>query len=211
MTTATTPDPERALWSGWPLTGALAVALVAMSAAVLAAEGLGREGVAAWVRATARSSALLFFVVYVARPLQATWPGPLSRFALRERRFLGVSVAVSHALHLAGILWLANAWPARFETDAITLVVGGGAFVLLFAMAATSSDAAVRRLGRRRWKALHRTGLHLLWLVFFVSFAGRIGAQPVYLLPTLLLGLGAMLRAAVFLQRGRRHGAAARV
>jgi len=121
LSTATPRSPDRELWSGWPLTGALALALVAMSAAVLAAEGLDREGVAAWVRATARSSALLFLAVYLARPLQAAWPGPPTRFALRERRYLGVGVAVSHALHLAGILWLANAWPARFETDATTI------------------------------------------------------------------------------------------
>ncbi|MDX1649382.1 MAG: ferric reductase-like transmembrane domain-containing protein, partial [Myxococcota bacterium] len=160
-------SPARPGLSGWRLTAVLSAALGAMSVGVVAVAGGGEEGVRALLRATARSSALLFVLVYVARPLHQLRPGALSRFALRERRHLGVAVAVSHAIHLGAIVALARGWPASFAagTEASTLVVGGLAFVLLFAMAATSSDAAVRRLGRARWRALHRTGLHLLWFV----------------------------------------------
>lgn len=205
MTTATTRPVAGQGLGGWRLTALLAVALLAMTGAVLAVVGTGEPGVRALVRATARSSALLFLLVYVARPLQALRPGPLSRFALRERRYLGVSVAVSHAIHLAGIVWLARGWPEAYEADAGTLVVGGTAFVLLFAMAATSSDAAVRRLGRRRWRALHRTGIHLLWFVFLFTFAGKAGVHPAYAGAAALFLLAAAVRGVAFLRR--RSGA----
>ena len=53
------------------------------------------------------------------------------------------------------------------------ITVGMAAFVLLLPLAATSFDAAIRRLGARRWQALHRlvylaTGLavlHFWWKV----------------------------------------------
>jgi len=56
--------------SGWALTGWIAVALLAASAAVLAGAGVGEEGVRAWIRLTARTSLALFLVVFVARPLR---------------------------------------------------------------------------------------------------------------------------------------------
>lgn len=207
MTVATArPDRGTGL-SGWRLTGALAGAVLAMSAGVLAVAGTGEEGLGALLRATARSSALLFVLVYVARPLQQLRPGALSRFALRERRYLGVGVAVSHAVHLGAIVALART-AESFELAPDTLVVGGLAFVLLFAMAATSSDAAVRALGRGRWRALHRAGLHLLWFVFLVTFAGNLSRHAAYALPVALLAVAAALRAAAFVRRRGSPGPA---
>ena len=87
-------------------------------------------------------------------------------------------MAFSHALHLAAILWVAFGWPDGFETDAVTVVGGGLGFVLLFAMAATSTDAAVAALGRARWKALHATGMWVVWFIFLVSYGPRALDAP---------------------------------
>ena len=104
---------------------------------------------------------------------------PLLRLArvnlVRFRRPLGL-LAFSYAvLHVAawvvldmGLLW------GQLLRDVVKrpyLVVGMTGFAILTAMAATSSDAAIRRLGARRWKALHRGAyvavslaiLHWLW------------------------------------------------
>lgn len=40
-------------------------------------------------------------------------------------------------------------------------------------MALTSSDAAMKALGAN-WKRLHRTGIHVIWLVFTLAYAKRI-------------------------------------
>jgi DMSO/TMAO reductase YedYZ heme-binding membrane subunit len=211
MTAANARPGAASPWSGWRLTALLAVALLAMTAGVLLALGTGEQGVRALIRATARSSALLFVLVYLARPLQALRPGPLSRFALRERRYLGVAVAISHAIHLAAIVALARGWPEAFAggVDASTIGVGGLGFVLLFAMAATSSDAAVRRLGRARWRVLHRSGLHLLWAIFLITFAGNLAISRAYAVPVAILLLAAVVRAAAFLRRRRPAAATA--
>jgi DMSO/TMAO reductase YedYZ heme-binding membrane subunit len=54
--------------------------------------------------------------------------------------------------------------------NATTLVGGGLGFVFIAAMAATSSDAAFKALGRARWTLLHRTGAWYVWLIFAFTF-----------------------------------------
>ncbi len=61
-------------------------------------------------------------------------------------------------------------------------------------MAATSSDAAVRRLGRARWKALHRTGIWVLWVIFLVSYGPRAFGDPFSIPPALAVLAAAGLR-----------------
>lgn len=161
---------------GWALTGWISLALVAMSALVLAAAGTGDEGVRMLIRATARSSAVLFLIAFLARPLRQLWRSDATAFALENRRYFGVSTAVSHLIHAAAIVWLSVAFPAAYQANALTVVFGGLGFFFLFAMAATSSDAAVRALGRSRWTAFHRTGAWYVWFIFAYTFppdAGR--------------------------------------
>ncbi|HEX4847222.1 MAG TPA: hypothetical protein VFV30_03695, partial [Novosphingobium sp.] len=37
----------------------------------------------------------------------------------------------------------------------------------------TSNDAAMRALGRN-WKRLHTFGIHYVWLIFTLAYAGRL-------------------------------------
>jgi hypothetical protein len=155
---------------GWALTRWISVALVAMSALVLEAAGTGEEGVRMLIRATARSSAILFLVSFLARPLRRLWRTDATAFALENRRYFGVSMAVSHLIHGSAIVWLATAFPSAYQANATALAGGGLGFVFIAAMAATSSDAAFRALGRARWTLLHRTGAWYVWLIFAITF-----------------------------------------
>ena len=141
-----------------------------MTALVLAAAGTGEEGVRMLIRATARSSAILFLVAFVARPLRQLWRTDATAYALKNRRYFGVSMAVSHLIHGIAIVWLLNGFPSAEETNAVTLAGGGLGFVFIAAMAATSSDAAFKALGRARWTLLHRTGVWYLWFIFALTF-----------------------------------------
>jgi sulfoxide reductase heme-binding subunit YedZ len=97
--------------------------------------------------------------------------------ALRLRRMLGLFTFFYAALHLTSYLWFDQffAWGeiARDILERPFITVGMAAFVLLVPLAATSSNFAIRRLGGRRWQALHRTVyaiailavLHYGWLV----------------------------------------------
>lgn len=79
---------------------------------------------------------------------------------LRLRRMLGLFTFFYACLHLSCYLWLDQ----FFDWHAIAqdilkrpfITVGMSAFILLLPLAATSTNAMVRRLGGKRWQALHR-------------------------------------------------------
>jgi DMSO/TMAO reductase YedYZ heme-binding membrane subunit len=181
-----------ASWTRGPrLALALSAALVAMTAALLAAAGWTEDGLRLVVRATARTSLALFLAAFLASALRARWPGAATAWLRQNRRYVGLGFAASHLLHLGAIVALARAFPRAFaDVPWATIVVGGFGFVVVAAMAATSSDAAVRRLGGRRWSRLHRFGLYCLWGIFTITYAGTSWALTALLIAALVLRLG---------------------
>ena len=136
---------------------------------------MGEDRAGAWqlaARYTARVAFPVFLAVFVAGPWQRLAPGPLPRWLVRNRRALGLAFAAMFTLHLlclATFNVIRGTWP-----DPLTLIVGGGAFVALYAMVLTSTDAAVRRLGPVRWRRLHAAGLYWLWFVYTFTYVGRL-------------------------------------
>ncbi len=96
---------------------------------------------------------------------------------LRLRRMLGLFTFAYACVHLVSYVWLDQFFDwgaiARDILKRPFITVGFAAFVLLIPLAATSSNFAIRRLGGRRWQALHRSVyaiailgvLHFWWLV----------------------------------------------
>lgn len=186
--------------SGKAIVASATVALVAMCAAILLANGVAEEGWRAVVRATARTSLLLFTAAYAASSLRAFHRGAATKWLLANRRYVGLSYAISHTLHLAGIVALASV-SADFETSAVALVFGGIAYVLLYAMVLTSSDRAVAAMGTANWRRLHRAGMHYNWFIFAQSYVPRAIAEPGLYAPAALLVIGgAALRIAAYVR-----------
>jgi methionine sulfoxide reductase heme-binding subunit len=197
--------------AGWPIVGWCVLVLVTLMAAILGVEGVNEPGLRALVRSTAQTSFVLFSSAFGAAALCATWPGPLTRWMLRNRRYLGVSFAVSHVLHLIALVALALFLGDRFKVNAATLVGGGIAYVFIAAMTATSFDRTAAWLGPRRWRRLHTTGAYYIWFIFFSSYAPRAVASLWYA-PFVLLLLGVLvLRVVVLLRRRQRAPAVAAV
>ena len=79
---------------------------------------------------------------------------------IKLRRMLGLFAFFYASLHFMTFLWFdhffdfSEMWKDVIKRPFIT--VGFAAFVLLVPLAATSTNAMVRRLGGKRWQALHR-------------------------------------------------------
>jgi DMSO/TMAO reductase YedYZ heme-binding membrane subunit len=191
------PVPWRA---GWPIVAAATALIAGACALLLARRGADVEGLRAVIRLTARTSLVLFLAAFTASPLARLRPGAPTRWLVRHRRYLGVSFAASHTMHLAAIVAFARVAPERFwsHTELATLVVGGVGYLLIAAMTATSFDRAVVWLGARRWQRLHTVGVYYLWGVFLVTYAaaGKAATLPevVALLAALVLRLTARRR-----------------
>lgn len=188
-------------FGGWPLVGWAAAILTIFFAVIALAVGVTEPGVRALVRTSAQTSFVLFLAAFVASALQRTWPTPVSCWLLKNRRYLGVSFAVSHTMHLAFIIALTRV-AADFTTGPAALIGGGMAYVFIAAMTATSFDRTTQWLGARTWRRLHTVGMYWIWAIFFVSYLPRALTTPAYIPFAALLIAAIGLRAYAKLRRG---------
>jgi hypothetical protein len=177
---------------GWPIVGWAAAIVLALCAAALAIAGGGEAGWRAVIRLSAKTSLLLFTAAFVASSARVLWRTELTRWLLANRRYVGVSFAASHAIHLAAIVTLLRVAP-DFQINSATLIAGGLAYVFLAAMTATSFDRSAAWLGARRWRLLHKTGMYYCWFIFFISYAPRALMESPWYAPLVLVLLSALL------------------
>jgi hypothetical protein len=168
--------------NGWRLTGLLSLLLLAMTAAFLALHP-DVEGLRLAIRATARTSLVLFALAFSAGALAQLVASGATRWQRRNRRYLGVSFAVSHFLHLAALIALAQTDPALFWTltNPANIVLAGAAYLFIAAMTATSFDRTAAWLGARWWRLLHLVGGWYIWLSFAAAIGKRLPQGAIYL------------------------------
>src|SRR5215510_13101545 len=86
-------------FEGWRLLAALTLSLIALCVWIASMRQFEVEGVRMVIRFTARSSLVLFCLAFSATALARLWPTAGSRWQRRNRRYLGLSFAASHAMH----------------------------------------------------------------------------------------------------------------
>ena len=188
----------------WPMWLGLLFGMLA----VLAGFAAGTSEIEQWhlaARWTARIGFPLFILTYSASSLLRLVPGDLFKAVVRDRRWWGLGFAACHTVHLGALVTFLL---MSGEGRTLPVLLGGGlGYVLLYAMAFTSTDTARRAMGRN-WKRLHTLGIHWLWAVFTFSYAGRVaaGVEMPYAALALAIAVGALAFriAAAFKARGRR-------
>jgi sulfoxide reductase heme-binding subunit YedZ len=96
---------------------------------------------------------------------------------VRFRRLLGLFAFFYGSLHLLTWLWLYSGFSIAAMADDLGkrryIMMGMAAWVLLVPLAATSTNWSIRKLGGKRWQALHRLAyvsaicgvIHYWWIV----------------------------------------------
>lgn len=192
-------------WEGWSIVGAVAVALVLVVTIQAMTASAPVEGIRGIIRATARSSFALFSLAFTASAARHFWPNVWTRWQLRNRRYLGVSFALSHLVHLLAILSLGRIAPAELaaHSDAVTWIFGGIAYVFIALMTATSFDSTAQLIGRRAWTTLHTVGSYYIWFIFANSYLSRAATIPAYIPAAALVVFTLGLRVAARISRAR--------
>lgn len=117
-------------------------------------------------------------------------------WVIRLRRMLGLFAFFYGVLHLLTYIWLDQ----FFDLEAILrdivkrpfITLGFAAFVLMIPLAATSTNAMVRRLGGKRWVKLHRAiyALAILAVLHYWWLVKRDLTEPIIYAAVLALLLG---------------------
>jgi methionine sulfoxide reductase heme-binding subunit len=132
-----------------------------------ATDGLGTNPVEFVTRSTGTWTLVLLCVTLAVTPLRRICG---VNWLIRLRRMLGLFAFFYATLHFTTYVWFDQwfEW-AEIVRDIVKrpfITVGFLAYLVLIPLAATSTDAMVRRLGRR-WSALHR-------LVYVAAIAGVV-------------------------------------
>jgi sulfoxide reductase heme-binding subunit YedZ len=195
--------------SGWRLTGFLSLLLTAMALCLLSVQGWDAEGLRLVIRATARTSLVLFVLAFTASAMVELLPSDPTRWQRRNRRYLGVSFAVSHLIHLVAILSLASIDAELFWklTNISTIVLAGTAYLFIAVMAATSFDRTASWLGPRKWQPLHLLGGWYIWISFAVAVGKRVPLDRFYWPIAALVLAAGLVRLVAMWRRTRRRAA----
>ncbi|MEQ1687717.1 MAG: hypothetical protein ABL874_04005 [Sphingopyxis sp.] len=121
-------------------------------------------------RWTARAGLPLFLIAYLASSLLRLKKTDITRALMRRRRQWGLGFALAHSIHLVALAANVLVFAPRALTS---LIAGGLVYLLIYAMALTSNDTAMRMLGQW-WKRLHTLGIHSIWAVYALSYTGKL-------------------------------------
>lgn len=162
-----------------------------------AAAGFDEAGVRASIRVTARIALVWFLATFVASSVHRVSRGAVGKWLLRNRKYLGNAFAITMAVHAGFILaFVAQNTTGFFARVSMATLAGGSAgYVVMTAMVVTSFAGPARRLGRRRWKILHKTGMYGLWAIFvFTYLPAALAGSALGAIFTAALGLALALR-----------------
>jgi methionine sulfoxide reductase heme-binding subunit len=163
-------------------------------------DGLGANPIEYITHSTGWWTLTFLMITLAVTPLRRLLAQP---WLLRLRRMLGLYAFFYASLHFITYIWLDQFFDwNEIVKDVIKrpfITFGFAAFVLLIPLAATSTNAMVKRLGAKRWQWLHRLvypigtlgAVHFWWLVkkdvsepllFALVLAGLLIARLLHLL-----------------------------
>lgn len=140
------------------------------------------SGLRSGIRFTAQYSLVLFSIVFIAASLQLFPKNQFTNWIRKNRRYLGLSFAVSHLVHGLVIFALYLKYPEVFQqtVSLLSKIFGGFGFFVVFVLAITSSDYAIKKMGFKRWKSIHTFGVYYIWFIFLASYLPRAIRYPEY-------------------------------
>ncbi len=150
------------------------------------------------IRATARTSFVLFLAVFLSTSFARLLPSALTRSLVRERRYIGLSFAASQVLHAIALIIYIRTAPEAFwvgRTPA-TNIPGSIGYLMILLLTLTSFAMPARLIGPSNWKKLHLAGVWILAVIFAASFLTRAHHHAVYLVPGMIMVVAMLLRMA---------------
>ena len=170
--------------------------LLALPAVYIVAGGEMSDGRPHYLRNTGLVSCWMLIVALAVTPLSMLFgPQPWVLWLRKVRRNIGVAAFGYACLHLAVFMKDTNAGALRRSFVRPEILTGWLGFAVMAAMAATSTDSAVRRMGTA-WKKLQQLiyGASLLILWHWAFTEKHYLEVAIYVAPLAILSLWRLIR-----------------
>lgn len=156
--------------------------------------GIIEEGLRYNIRWSAKISFTLFCLAFSSQGLHQVVRNSFSWWLRMNRKFLGISFAIIHLIHLLFIIQLHIQFHPIFETaDTLSLLAGGGAYLFVVIMLLTSFDTFSKMISNRTWKWIHTIGGYWIWVVFLSTYYSRVD-EPIHWIFVIILVIVLLLR-----------------
>jgi sulfoxide reductase heme-binding subunit YedZ len=163
------------VFNGWPFFWLVAVlTFAAMSLGYLVIGVATPQAAVNMIRLSVQLASPWVFLAFVARPMSQLFPGNLSKWLVRNRRYLGLSFAVGfgwQAVFIGVLLALHNAYYWEELHNDVDLLLRLASYVFLFALTLTSFFPVRRRMRPEHWRWLHLVGIWYFWAAIWASYA----------------------------------------
>lgn len=164
---------SRGIWA-WDIVKYVTLGSLLLFAGLILIYGYTEEGVRQQIRWSARISFVLFVLAFGASGIHFYFKNSLTWWMRMNRKYLGISFAIIHLLHLGSIVLLQLSFhPVFDEAASISLMGGGAAYFFIVAMLLTSFESFSKYLSKGAWKTLHKIGGYWIWIVFLVTYHKR--------------------------------------
>lgn len=128
-----------------------------------------------------RISFACFCLAFVANSLHQVLKNSLSFWLLMNRKYWGISFAISHWIHLffLGILQYVF-HPVFVIAQPSSIAAGMLAYFFLTIMLLTSFERFARLITRKNWRLLHLIGGYWIWIIFMSTYLKRALTAPAH-------------------------------
>ena len=153
--------------NGWGLFWVVSLAMSAvMVANALQTDLSTANGVSHMIGYSVRWAVPFVFLVVAASAVRTLFPGPLTNWWLRNRKYIGLIFAVAMAWQGFFIFLMSNFHRDYYFDEVFLLrdeLEGSTGYLFLAAMVLTSFRFGRRWLTNEQWRMLHLSGLYFLW------------------------------------------------
>lgn len=163
------------------------------------------RGTAPMILRSVRYALPLFLLAFSASSLARLWPSRLTRWLLRNRRFVGLGFAFGMVWHLSFVgysIFLFGLFESGLTPRGLALDLTGLTFLIL--MTLTSFRWSARHLSSANWRRLHKTGIYVIWFVATYIYLRHAG-DALHIVAFALLTGAWLLRVTAWVKWRRRR------
>ncbi len=113
------------------------------------------------------------YLAFATSAIRNLFPGVISTWLMRYRRFFGLCFSVGMVWQLTFIVWLVFGFTDYYINEVYLLsdvIIQIPGYIFLVAMSITSLYPVRRSMSSRHWKLLHKVGIYFLWQTVWSTY-----------------------------------------
>jgi sulfoxide reductase heme-binding subunit YedZ len=158
------------------------------------------------IRLSVQFASPWIFIAFVTSPLKQLFPGSVSKWLARNRRYMGLSFAAGfgwQAVCIAALFALHPSYYGEQLHNTVDLMGRIASYIFLTALTVTSFFSVRRKMRPEHWRWLHLVGIWYFWAVIWVTYAEQALSSAVKTIDLVYTVLGLLvlfLRIAAYLK-----------